>query len=229
MTAQTPNAEPPIVEQPPGSKPRRKRRWWVYLGAGLGVLILLAVVAVAGIVMYWHSLIRNYTAAEPQPLPAIKENDADLTAFHTRWTAFQEEVANGSSTEPFQASAAELNLLIAQNPDLKDRVRLIITNNQVFGQFSFPLDQANDRKLHGRHLNGRAQLNLAFQDGWLTVSVAELKANGKPIPRWILKKVQQQNLASYLDNNLDAIEFLHQLDAIEVEDDQIVLKPLARN
>jgi hypothetical protein len=216
------------VEHPPGSKPRRNRRWWFYLGISLGVLALLGIVAVAGIVMYWRSLIQDYTTTEPQPLPVVQQSDVDFTAFYTRWTTFYEAVGEGTAAQNFQATAGDLNRLIARNADLKDRVRVIITNNQVFGQFTFPLDKAKQRELHGRHINGLVRLNLNFEDGWLTVGVAELHANGKPIPRWILKKVQRENLAKDLDKNPEATAFLHQLEAIAVEDDQIVLKPHAR-
>lgn len=220
--------ESPIVEASPAVGLRPRRRWWVYLGAGLGALVVVALLLVAGVAMYWHSLIRNYTAPQSQPLPMLPVTDFNFPVFHTRWTAFQEAVANGTAAEPFQASAAEVNLLIAQNPGLKDRVRMIITNNQVFGQFTFPLDQAKQRELQGRYVNGLARLNLDFEDGWLTVSVAELKANGKHIPRWILKRIQRENLAKNLDQNQEAIAFLHQLHSIEVQDDQIVLKPEQR-
>jgi hypothetical protein len=225
MTAGASNLEPSLIEPPPAVGRRSRRRWWIYLGVSLGAIVLVALGLVVGIAMYWHSLIKNYTATQSQPLPVVPVTDSDFPVFHARWTEFQEAVVNGTAAEPFRASAAELNLLIAQNPGLKDRVRMIITNHQVFGQFTFPLDQAKQRELQGRYINGLARLNLEFQEGWLTVSVVELKANGKPIPRWILKKIQKQNLAKDLDQNQAVTAFLHQLDTIKVQDDQIVLVP----
>lgn len=228
MSAGASNPEPPRIEQPPAVSRRPRRRWWVYVGAGLGATVVVALLVVAGIAMYWHMLIKNYTATQSQPLPVVQVTDSDFQVFHTRWTAFEQAVANDTAVEPFRTSAAELNLLIVQNPSLKDRVRLIITNNQVFSQFTFPLDQAKQRDLTGRYVNGLARLNLDFQDGWLTVSVAELKANGNPIPRWILKRLQKENLAKDLDQNQEVVAFLHQLDTIEVQNDQLVLKPQLR-
>lgn len=208
---------------------RPRRRWWLYLAVVLGGLALLAVVAVAALLTYWHSLVRTYTALEAAPLPAITGSDQDLTALLVRWAAFQDAVAGGTATEPFRASAADLNLLIGQNPDLRDRVRLVITNNQVLGQFSFSLAQVQQPELRNRFVNGLARLELDFRDGWLTVSVAELSANGRPVPWWVMKKVRQENLVKDLDKNPDTVEFLHRLAAIVVEDDHIVLKPAARN
>lgn len=226
MSNASSNDIPPATNQTPCNQPRRKRRWWFYVGISLGALALLAVAVVVGLVMYWHSLVRNYSSTEPQPLPMVEGGESDLVAFQARWSAFVEAVAQGIARDSFQASATELNLLIAQNPDMKDRVRVVITNNQVLGRFTFPLDQAKQRDLKGRHLNGLARLNLDFQDGWLTVNVAELQANGKPIPRWILKKVQRENLAKDLDKNHEATAFLHSLESVAVEDDLIVLRPV---
>ncbi len=229
MTTRAPNDEPHALHQPPPSGRRPKRRWWIYLAVGLGATFVIGVVIVTGIVIYWRSLVRDYTTTQSQPLSVVKVTDADLAAFHARWLPFQEAVVNGTAAKPFEASAADLNLLIAQNAGLKDRLRVIITNNQVFGQFTFPLDQTKQPALKGRYLNGLARLNFDLQDGWLTVNVAELQANGKPVPRWILKKVQKENLAKGLDKSQEAVTFIQQLDAIEVEDDLIVLKPPAKN
>lgn len=223
MISKMPNASPPVT----GRRP--KRRWWIYVAVGAGALFVLAVVVVVGILFYWRSLVRDYTATQPQPLPVVQASDAQLAALYARWTPFQEAVVKGAAARPFQVSAADLNLILTQNAELKNRLRVIITNNQVFGQFAFPLDQAKQQALKGRYLNGLARLNLNFQDGWLTVSVADLKANGKPIPGWILKQVQKQNLAKDFDKNPETITFLHQLEAIEVEDDQLVLRPPAKN
>lgn len=221
MIPKTPLAQAPDI----GHRP--KRRWWIYLAIGAGLLSLCAVATVVGIVVYWRSLVRDYTASQPQPLPAVQASDADFAALQARWMAFQESVVKGRTASPFEATAADLNLLIAQNANLKDHLRVTITNNQILGQFAFPLTQTGKPELAGRYLNGQARLQLEFQDGWLTVSVADLKANGKPIPGWILKKVRQQNLLKDLDRNPKAGELLRQLEAIQVEDDRIVVRPSA--
>lgn len=221
MISKTPNPEPPDIVQRP------KRRWWIYLAVGAGLLSLCAVATVVGIVVYWRTLVRDYTASQPQTLPVVQASDADFAALQARWMAFQESVAKGRSSKPFEATAADLNLLIAQNAGLKDYLHVTITNNQILGQFAFPLNQTGKPELAGRYLNGQARLQLEFQDGWLTLSVADLKANGKPIPGWILKRVRQQNLLKDLDKNPDTLAFMRQLEAIQVEDDRIVVKPSA--
>ena len=229
MTTASPTAPPPASLPPTLTVDRPKRRWWLYVAVVLGGLALLAVALVAALLTYWHSLVRTYTTLEAAPLPAITGSDQDLTAFLVRWAAFQDAVVGGTATEPFRASAADLNLLIGQNPDLRDRVRLVITNNQLLGQFSFALAQVQQPELRNRFVNGLARLELDFREGWLTVSVAELSANGRLVPWWVMKRVRQENLVKDLDKNPDTVEFLHRLAAIEVEDDHIVLKPAARN
>jgi len=52
-----------------------------------------------------------------------------------------------------------------------------------------------------------------------------LRANGKPVPGWIQKKVQKENILKDLDKNQDAIAFLHKLHNVEVKEGFVILTP----
>lgn len=209
-------------------RPKRKRRWWVYTLIGLGCVLLLAGAVVVGLLIYYHSLIRNYTTTQavsftPMENANVKQVQGQLMS---RWAMFADRVKNRKFAEPFKLTADELNAILAQNKGLRGRVQMVITNDQLVARFSSPLDQGNRRKeLKGRYLNGEATLKILLEDGWLTVSVAEIKANGHPIPRWILSKIRAQNLLKDLDNNPEAMSVVHNLDSITFEGDQIVLVP----
>ncbi|NGO38351.1 hypothetical protein G4L39_02930 [Limisphaera ngatamarikiensis] len=212
------------VDGEPGT--RRRRSWLWYLGVGLVVVALLGLAGVAGLGWYWWSLVRNYTGTAPVELPAASDSELDRTALWIRWQTFYESVRQGRPVPPFELTADELNLLITGNPDLRDHLRVEITNGALYGRFSFPLGREGQRGLTGRFLNGRARIQIQFSDGWLSLNVEEMEANGRPIPRWILRRLSRENLARDLDRNSEAVEFLHQLEAVEIVGDRLVLRPL---
>lgn len=205
---------------------RRRRRTWIwYLGFALVAVAGLGLAAVAGLFLYWRSLVHTYTTTTPEPLPAVRGTELDRAAFLVRWSLFYENVRQGVPTPPFEMGADEINLLLAADPQMRDRLRIELTNGSVFGRFTFPLAQSGQQELANRHLNGRARLHLDFTDGWLTLTVAEMEANGRPIPKWLLHRLQRENLLRDLDRQPELLEFLRQLAAIEVVGDRLILWP----
>ncbi len=220
------NEPPPVSSAPRHALPGHKqRRWWRYALVGLGGLVVLAIVGAVALASYWHSLVNNYTATQPAPLPQRANAAAVAQDLNARWGVFWQAVLEDRANAPFRLSADDLNTVIATVPDLKGRLHLTITNDQIMGEFSVPLDKAKQKALQGRFVNGTARLHLAFEDGWLTAQVLDLKANGKPVPGWLQQKVQRENVLKDLDKNPDAIAFLHKLSKVEVKDGAVILTP----
>ena len=218
----------PAESAAPTPPAKRKLRWWAYVLMGLGGLVLLGLVAVIGVVLYYHSLIKNYTSTQAISYLAAQNVKDTQSQLISRWATFTDRLKNGKSAPAFKLSEDDLNAFLAYNKEARDHVRIAVTNGRVVGYFSMPLDKGNQKKeLKGRFLNGEATLNVLFQDGLLTVSIADIKANQKPIPRWLLKivKSRSQNLAKDLDNNADSMMLLQKLDDIKVEGDGLVLTP----
>lgn len=225
----TTQSVPPIIPpcfDPPQAHKRRWWRWAIFCAGGLFLAIVLGVLMVAG---YWRSMVRNYTATAPAELPEVVESQSELEDLFYRWVDFRKAVQDGTPAKPLRLSADDLNQLLLKNVALKDHLRLMISNSQVFGVFSFPLDKTRRHELKGRYLNGLARLNLEIQDGWVSLRVADMQANGKAMPKWLLKKFQRQNLAKGLEDNIEAAEFLRKLDTVSVDGEEIVFVPLARN
>lgn len=224
-------AEPPVIPPAiPVAPIRRKRRWWLYVLIAFGGLIALAVILVVGAVAYWHSLIKTYTSASARSLPATEEFGVDAEQLQQRAVEFYTAVTQNGGPGPFKINAADLNALVAKDPKLKDHVRMVITNSQVLAEFSFPLNQIPRPELKNRHLNGEILLGYKFDEGWLDVTIAGVKANGKPIPKWILKQVRKKsgNLAKDIDKNRDMVFFMQKIDSLEVVDNEIVITPSAK-
>jgi len=213
-----------MLPQPVG----KRRRWWFYVGVAAGVLVLAVGALVIAVVLYWNSLVATYTSTQPKPLPAIDDSTDAGDRLKAKWAAFANELEAGRPPPPISLSADDLNVFIAESiPQLKDSVRLGIVGERLQGQFCVPLDQTGQRKLKGRYLNGVVTLNLSFQQGWLDLRAAAMEANGKPIPRWILRRIQKQNLLQKLHENFQAAELLQKLESVQVKEDQITLTPVS--
>jgi hypothetical protein len=130
---------------------------------------------------------------------------------------------------PFQLSTRDLNLLLAQNSQLKDRVYLQITNNQLTGQFSLPLDNTGRKDLRGRYLNGTVTLAAGLQDdGFLMLKITSVKMTGKAPPGWIARKLMGKNLLDDLNNQRATLELLPALESVNIQDDLLTITPINR-
>ena len=210
---------------PPTAAPRKKRRWWLYLLIAAGSLLVLALVGVIGIVLYAKSLVSSYTAPAPKPFPKAVFDPEKQKEFVNRWTDFSRAVQARQAPAPFVITADDINLAISQNKDLRDRLRVVITNSRVLVEFSFPLDQSGVQQLKGRYINGVAKLDVVFKDGWLNVNVGSVDANGRPLPGWILSRLRQENLGKFFDRNRDVVNAFQEIESIKVEGSSIVVTP----
>lgn len=217
------NSELPVIPPPPV---RKKRRWWRYVLLGAGGLVVLGVAVIVLIVSYLNSLVTTYTEAQPKTLARVDASPAAQQQLKTNWVYFQEAVAAGRNTRPFKLSAEDLNVFFINIPQLKDLLRFRIDGGKLLADFSVPLDQTRQKKLKGRHLNGVATFNLKFEYGFLTLSVAELEANGKPVPRWLLGKLKKENFLKDLDHQPDIMEFLQNIDHVDISEGFVVFTPM---
>jgi hypothetical protein len=217
------NPELPI----PPAAPRKKRRWWLYVLIALGSLLLLGVVAVVLFIGYAKSLVSTYTETKPRVFPKVQYDPQRWKALESEWTEFARAVQNRQNPPPFKISADDLNQFFARitNAPFRDHVRFVITNNQLKAEFSAPLEQTRRPELKGRFVNGTATINIIFQEGWLTVNVGAVEANGKPAPGWLLKRLGRENLTKDMDRNRELVNLFGEIDSIQVKDGQIVITP----
>ncbi len=212
-----------------GVPPRKKRRWWVYLLIGVGCLALLAGTALVVLVSYYKSLIRNYTTTQPVALAPVAATPADFEGLKQKWGQFYQNVVSGKPTAPFKLTEEDLNALVANIPQIKDRVRLNIEDGKIRADFSVPLDQTKKAELKGRYLNGVAWLKFELEeDGFPALYVISVKANGKEPPGWFEAKVKKKNLLDDAERNPHLIDFVNRIDEVGITNKQVVITPVNR-
>lgn len=203
----------------------KKSRWWVYVLIGLGSLLLLGIIAILTIYSYYRSLINNYTETKPRAFPQIVVNTNHLQDFIMRWTNYVAEVLDKHSTQQFIITEEDINQGILNISKGKDFARVTLTNGYIRALLSIPLSNSGKKELQGRYLNADADLKLQIEDGILTLRVESAIANGKPVPRWIIKKLRQKNLLENLENNFEFLELLQAMESVQVKDGAIVFTP----
>ncbi len=192
----------------------------------LGCLVVLGVALVVAILGYLNSLVTKYTETQPRTLITVDASPAAQEQLKARWLAFQQSVNSGRRARSFKLSAEDLNVFLANIPKLTNFLRLRIEGDKLLGDFTVPLDQTRQAKLKGRHLNGVVTFNLKFENGFLDLTVADLEANGKPAPRWILARMQKENFLRDLERNRDVMDLLQRIDTVQVTDGFVVVTPL---
>ncbi|MEK7677471.1 MAG: hypothetical protein AAB676_16715 [Verrucomicrobiota bacterium] len=216
-------AEIPLPAQPL----RKKRRWLLYAGIALGVLVLLAGTLLVLGVSYWNSLIRTYTETKPKQLSAVDSSPEAKERLQRKWAEFRTSLEQGRTPPPLELSADDLNGFLAGLPEAKitNLFQFRIVHDQLEGEFSVPLDKSGQRKLKGRYLNGLVRFNVSFTDGLLFMTAASVQANGKPIPKWILSRLQRRNLLQDLGQNMETQQLLQNVESIQIKDGAITITP----
>jgi hypothetical protein len=88
-----------------------------------------------------------------------------------------------------------------------------------------PLDRSGNQSLKGRYLNGVADLKMEMRNGRASVRLLSLEANGKPIPKWILRRMQQVNWGEQLNHRPDFDLVVRGIERVEFQAGSLILHP----
>lgn len=213
------------------TEPRKGRGCFFY-----GCLTLVVVGVVGSLVAYFgvryalHRLVAQYTAPAPMPIPRVEAGPEEIRAVQERFRAFAEALQVGRPAPALSLSERELNLLINHAPqagEFKDHVHVAIVGNKLRGTLSLPLASLGVRQLKNRYLNGVAEVKASLENGILLVTLDALEVNGQPVPERIMAGIRSQNLVKDLYKDAASVELLKKLEALEVEDGRLLIKPRA--
>lgn len=207
-----------------GVTPVRKRRWWLWGLIVAGALVLMVVSLVAAWLLYMGHLLKVYTENAPRALPHIENPQAASQAFVGRVMMYHDALARGDNPAPLKITGDDLSAFMNALPPFKDKVWLQITNNQLQGLFSIPLDR--NKRLKGKYLNGIVQFQLLFEDGYAVLKPKEVRIHDKPVPGWLMKRLQGQNVLEQVYKNTSAMEFMQYVQTITITNNAVLVRPL---
>ena len=191
-------------KQPP--KPNKVLRILAIV-AGVGVtLVLLAVLASW---LSFRHLRNSWTSDQPRQFTAT---DVDRT-----------QTQKLGRAETIEVSGPELNQLLAVVPEWKDlsrRLSLAVDGDLIVASTSLQLHDVPG--LEGRYVNGDFTIAASAQDGKINLNVKKVMVGDKPLPEFLLKKINERNLGQLLQENNSP--WLRQLDALTISDGKVVVK-----
>lgn len=205
--------------------PRKRRRWWVYALWTLAVLIFLAAAGVVGVALYWNHLVKTYTSTTAKPVPAVEASAEKFEELKQRWEAYGLLFLRPQERPAFELTADDLNVALTRFGPLRRRAFLEFIGNRLRLQFSVPLDETRNPSLQGRHLNGVASLQLELKNGRASLRLLSLEANGKPVPRWIFRRMQGVNWIERVNHRPEFDMVVRGLDRIDLGDGTLMLHP----
>jgi hypothetical protein len=192
-----------------------------------GLAVVLAVVAFLGLRFVNRSvnrLISQYTDTAPVALESVRLPPAEREALQARVATFQEALESQTVARELSLSDTDLNALLAEQKDLKDRVLVRLEGDRVKGRISLPLQDVGPFKLQGRYLNGEATFRVALADGSLAVTLEDVNVKGNPLPAVVMNELKKKNLAADILRNPEAAETIARFASVQVQDGRLVLK-----
>lgn len=192
-----------------------------------GLAVVLAVVAFLGLRFVNRSvnrLISQYTDTAPVAIESVRLPAAEREALQARVATFQEALESQTVARELSLSDTDLNALLAEQKDLKDRVLVRLEGDRVKGRISLPLQDVGPFKLQGRYLNGEAIFRVALADGSLAVTLEDVNVKGNPLPAVVMNELKKKNLAADILRNPEAAETIAKFASVQVQDGRLVLK-----
>lgn len=214
----------PSPSNPPGT--RKRRPWWVYLLWLLGLGITLVVALGIAVSLYWNHLVRTYTATQSVPLPSVEGAAERYPELKERWDAYALLFLHPErSIPPFELTGDDLNVFASRFGPFGKFSYLEILDGRFRVRFSAPLDATRNADLQGRFLNGAASLRPKLDQGKITLSIESLEANGKPIPGWMLRRLQRTNWGDRLNERPEFDLAIRALERLDISEGKLVLHP----
>jgi hypothetical protein len=220
------------AEQPkiPPATPAKKTRGCLFW-ALVTVVVLAVVVGGGGYLGYRyaiHRVVTSYTETAPLDLGAPVLSPADFGALDGRLANFAHAVRNKTPVEPLVLTGEELTALVARSPELSrfgGRARFSVGDAEVRADLSVPLARMG---YPDRWFNGSAAFAITLENGVLIVTLRSASVKGEPVPGWIVRRLEDRNLAKDLYEKPLAASFIARLESIEVGNGRITVVPRLR-
>jgi hypothetical protein len=211
------------------ASPRKKRGclFWAVVTA----FVLAVAVGAGSYVAYRyakHRIVAVYTAPAPIDFTQAPLSPAELGDLDGRLAAFVHALRNKNPVEPLVITGEELTALVARIPDfqkLGGRARFSIADGEVQSDLSVPLEHVG---FPGRWFNGSAAFGVTLENGVLVVTLRSASVKGEAIPRWIVGRLADRNLAKDLYERPEIAGLIARLESIDLSNGRIALVPRLR-
>ncbi len=205
---------------------------------GFGCLLMIGLFALGGFGAYYgiktfvQSAVFKYTEPVQVILPRDTLSAQESLVVNEKLERFSKSLTDGTSSEPLELTAKDVNYLISSSPEpifreLKDKVYVKFKNGKIESELSVPLERTGLRDLRGRYLNGKANISLGMKNGEMDFNISSLNANGFPVPANVLQVLQKRtDMLDRVFSHPRFLKYSKYLENVEIVGDRvrIVLK-----
>jgi hypothetical protein len=130
-----PEGTAPLLHPGLAPPPRKRRRWWVYLLWGVGVLFVLALTLIVSVALYWNHLVKTYTSTVAKEVPTVEGAEERIDELRERWEAYALLYLRPQERPTFELTADELNVFLSRYGPMRKRAHLEITTDRLRVRF----------------------------------------------------------------------------------------------
>jgi hypothetical protein len=228
---------PPQQPAPPPPQPQYipKSSGVGCFGAGCLTLLVIGFLFIAALVGgSWYLVTKGidmFTSPQPVDVAMPMPTEAEYTAANEKSNQLRTALRNKQGAT-FTFTAAELNALIARDPDLvphKGKVRFAIDDSIATVEMSVPLDTIDFPRVKRRWFNGSANFSFIYADEGFRFDANWLEANGHRISGSVLRYAADgfnRSFSRSFEESVDRdgnSEFWRNIKTMTLDEDKLVI------
>lgn len=213
---------------PAPTPPKKGGKWLKGCLIALLVLVILLVLAVAGIYYFIRKTVMEYTDSKPLDMTPVVLTDSEREEFEYKMKLFKKAVDENAPGDPVVLTPFEINDIIQSVPAMKGRAFVELQEPRIRGKLSLPLTPFEEAPvigpmIRGRYLNGSAVFKVTIEGQKLVVNLTEMEANGHRLPQNIMDNLSTHNLAENVNSDPKVSKYISKLKSLAVTKDRLVV------
>jgi hypothetical protein len=217
---------PSWIEPPPKREPScLKGCLFFFVFIVLGFVVLIASIHYWGTRshsavsrgIYWLTKI-HAISNKPTAIPSVNVSASERENVLERWKQF-EQAGRAGQTAEIELTADDLNVLIAEDPDVEGKVFATIEGNQLRLQISVRLTQTIVRA--AQYVNAQVTIEAAEPQALDHPDLGRITVNGKPVPDDFLEwRYGGRSLRDYAMQSAETMR----VQSVQIRDGKLVLR-----
>ncbi len=199
------------------------KKWLKICAWVAGSLALLLALLLLGLWLYLNHLRNRLTSSEPMEVPVVEVSSSQKRKVEKVYQQVRQAMEQKRATEA-SLGGEDLNALLALAPETRKasrRAALTLEGEVVRATLSLPLDSIEG--MRGRYLNGEFTFRIKVSNGQVQLTLLEGQAKGRPIPQYIIDKLNERDPGRELGRRLGEAN-LRRIESLVVEDNQVKIR-----
>jgi hypothetical protein len=203
---------------------------------GCLTLLIIGFILVAGVIggswYFYVKMVTNLTSPVPADVQVKPPSESEFQAAEAKYTALK-AASDKNETTTVEFTAADLNALIARDPDFedwRDRLRIELADSTMTVALSAPLNSFPLPRLKRRWFNGTARFGFTYDSGIFKFDLHSAEAGGHHLPDLFLShfnssfdESMNRNFRDTLKDNDRGSAFLDHVKKMSIVGDKLVV------